>query len=63
MEPCPDGSKARERALFGKSSGKLTPADKLQYQLFNETEVSSDKASQAPEITSVIREHARTNSG
>jgi len=54
---------ARERALFGTSSEKLTPTDELQYRLFNEAEVSSDKASQVPAITTVIKEHTRTSAG
>lgn len=54
---------ARERALFGASSEKLTPTDEFQYRLFNEAEVSSDKASLAPASTTVIKEHTRTNAG
>ena len=54
---------ARERELFGKSSEKLTPADDLQYRLFNEAEVESDKTSQAPATTTVVKEHTRSNAG
>ena len=54
---------ARERALFGKSSEKSSPGDELQYRLFNEAEVESDKAGQAPASTTVVKEHVRSRAG
>jgi len=54
---------ARERALFGVSSEKLSPVDELQYRLFNEAEVESDKAAQAPASTTVVKEHVRRSAG
>ena len=54
---------ARERELFGASSEKLTPADELQYQLFNEAEVESDKAGQAEEPATVVKEYTRSKAG
>jgi len=53
---------ARERALFGASSEKLSPADELQYSLFNEAEVESGKAPQE-ETQTVVKEHTRSNAG
>ncbi|MBU0927632.1 MAG: IS66 family transposase [Spirochaetes bacterium] len=53
---------ARERELFGASSEKLSPADELQYRLFNEAEVESDRA-ETEEPTTVVKEHARSNAG
>lgn len=54
---------ARERELFGASSEKLSPADKLQYQLFNEAEVESDKAKKVEEAEIVVKEYTRSKSG
>lgn len=53
---------ARERELFGASSEKLTPADELQYSLFNEAEVESDKA-ERESFKTVVKEHTRSNAG
>jgi len=53
---------ARERELFGASSEKLSPVDELQYQLFNEAEVESDKAPQE-EAETVVAEHTRSKAG
>lgn len=54
---------ARERELFGASSEKLSPADELQYQLFNEAEVESDKAGQEEEPATVVKEYTRSKAG
>jgi len=54
---------ARERELFGASSEKLSPADELQYQLFNEAEVESDRAGQEEEPETVVKESPRSRAG
>ena len=54
---------ARERELFGASSEKLSPADELQYQLFNEAEVESDKAKKVEEAEIVVKEYTRSKAG
>lgn len=58
---------ARERALFGSSSEKVAKADTdpIQYHLFNEAEVESDKAETAEkeEASTVVKEHKRSKGG
>ncbi len=54
---------ARERALFGTSSEKLSAADALQFRLFNEAEAESDKAGQSAEAGTVVKELMRSNAG
>jgi len=55
---------AREKALFGSSSEKLPDTDSIQYRLFNEAEIESDKAdSKQAEPVTVVKEHTRHKVG
>lgn len=54
---------ARERALFGRSSEKIAPAEELQYRLFNEAEVVADAAVGEPPAATVVKAHTRTYTG